>query len=111
MNSIINAHPNIAGILGLLLSAVVIGICHHFTSRRDARERAQYEAKKNAPQDPLEELMRQERIKQAVPLVTLIAMNLPVDVVSVTLITHYADGCNLALDCGKPERIEAPKEF
>lgn len=60
-----------------------------------------------APPNELDALVRQERINQAVPLVTLVAMNLPVDVVSVTLITHYADGCDLALDCGRPERIEA----
>lgn len=95
--------------LGLFISTAGVGIAERLRHRRDVRERADYEAKKNKPLDPLEELMRQERIKQAVPLVTLVAMNLPVDVVSVTLITHYADGCNLALDCGRPERIEAER--
>lgn len=98
-------------VIGIAIAGVGIELDEWRLRRRDARERAEYEAKKNAPLDPLEELMRQERIKQAVPLVTMVAVNLPVDVVSVTLITHYADGCSLALDCAKPELIEAPKEF
>lgn len=83
--------PTVLGcIVGLSFSALLIGTAEFLQHRRRVRERAEYEAKKNAPQDPLEELMQQERIKQAVPLVTLVAMNLPVDVIGVTLITKYA---------------------
>lgn len=102
----------IASIYGAIITAgaVCVIVAHRKFRRLLAQAKAEREAL-NKSRNPLEELMQQERIKQAVPLVTLVAMNLPVDVVSVTLITHYADGCSLALDCGKPERIEAPKEF
>lgn len=84
-----------------------------FAHRRALKLLAKAKAEReqfNKPLDPLEELMRQERIKQAVPLVTLVAMNLPVDVVGVTLITQYSDGYDLVLECGRPVKIEEPKE-
>jgi hypothetical protein len=64
-----------------------------------------FDKEKSEPSE-LDALVRQERINQAVPLVTMIAMNLPVDVGSITLTLHYSANEKLTMECGRPQRME-----
>jgi hypothetical protein len=58
----------------------------------------------------LDALVRTERVTQAMPLVTLAVLNLPIDVKTLTITLHYNDGHHLVLDCGRPEHIEAREQ-
>lgn len=66
-----------------------------------------YQARKAKAAEPneLDTLVRQERINQAIPLVTMIATHLPVDVGSITITLHYSATESLTMECGRPQRM------
>lgn len=84
------------GMLGALLTPFLKGVIDHKEPTEEPVESS----------DELDDLVQQERHKQAVPLMAWTAVNAPVDVKTLTLILQYEDDKRLVMECGRPERME-----
>jgi len=90
----------VLGIVGACTNKILDALLKYYQKKLGAAKAAKAEP------NELDELVRQERITQAVRMMPIVALNLPLDVKLITVIFHYEDGQRLSMDCGRRQRME-----